>query len=97
MEEDTFPLMISDLYEEIRPEIEINRTQVKSCVGLLFVGSSSFKHFSDWKNLVSAITLLLKLADRVRRRYSKETLKDLQMIQKAENIIFREVQNETYQ
>ena len=93
MEEYTFPLMNSDHDKEIRPEVEVNRTQVKNNVHL---GSSRFKRFSEWKTLVSAITLLLKLADRVRRRYSKETLRDLQLIQKAENIIFREVQNETY-
>ncbi|XP_078340696.1 uncharacterized protein LOC144627460 [Crassostrea virginica] len=93
MEEYTFPLMNSDHDKEIRPEVEVNRTQVKNNVHL---SSSRFKRFSEWKTLVSAITLLLKLADRVRRRYSKETLGDLQLIQKAENIIFREVQNETY-
>ena len=40
MEKDTFPLMNLDLDEEIHPEVEVNRTQVKNYVHL---GSSRFK------------------------------------------------------
>lgn len=90
---DAFPLMNSEFDKEIRPGVEVNNTQVMNSARL---GTSRFKRFSKWKTLVSAITLLLKLADRVRLKDNKENCMDLKLIQRAENLILREVQCKTY-
>ena len=92
--EDTFPLMDSNSDKEIRPDVETSRTLVK---GSAHLGSSRFKRFSKWKTLVSAITILLKLAERMRSKNNKDGCDNIKTLKKAENIIFREVQEEAYE
>jgi hypothetical protein len=91
---DTIPLMDSNSDKEICPDVETSRTLVNDSAHL---GSSRYKRYSKWKTLVSTIAILLKFAERIRSKNYKDGCDNIKTLQKAENIISREVQREAYQ
>ncbi|XP_062566124.1 uncharacterized protein LOC134228483 [Saccostrea cucullata] len=81
----TFPLISPDMDKEIRPEVNVKKTEIHTPL------VTRFEHFSTWKSLVRAITNLKKIC-KLRKGNINSPSQSVKDTQEAELFIIRTVQ-----
>jgi len=86
-------LVNPDTDNEIRPNIAVNKTEIKDASS---IGSDRFQKFSNWKSLVSAIALLKRYIQSRTLKVSLKTIDVVQSLSESETFLIKTMQSEVY-